>query len=148
MIRFTKSGFEKLKIDLENLIKERPQAVADLKKARDMGDLSENGYYKSARSKLSTIDHNLRKFTYDIKNAIVIENTNKKFAGIGSTVTLQNNDREVTYSIVGDFEANPKEKKISLLSPIGRALENKQAGSEAEIVTPKGTIYYKLTKIS
>lgn len=148
MIRFTKSGFEKLKIDLESLMKERPVAVLDLKKAREMGDLSENGYYKAARSKLSSIDHNLRKLSYQIKNASVITNVNKKYVGIGSTVTLEKNGEKVTYQITGDLEANPSEKKISLLSPIGRALENKQVGSEVKIVTPKEKIYFKLIEIS
>lgn len=148
MIRFTKNGFERLKIDLENLIKERPMAVLDLKKAREMGDLSENGYYKAARSKLSSIDHNLRKLSYQIKNASVIVNTGKKYVSVGSSVTLQKDGKEVTYYITGDLEAKPSENKISLLSPVGRALENKLIGSNVEITTPRGKISYKLIKIS
>src|SRR5258708_14698218 len=62
-IRFTKQGYEKLKRDYEELLKSRPAAVDDLKKARDMGDLSENGYYKASKSKLSFIDARLRKFS-------------------------------------------------------------------------------------
>lgn len=148
MIRFTKSGLEKIKKDITILIKDRPKAVADLKKSRDMGDLSENGYYKSAKSKLSSIDYQLRKLYYQIKNATVVQGNNKDYVEIGSSVTLKNEYREVTYNLVGDLEADPREHKISLLSPIGRALENKEIGSRIEIVTPKGKIYYKLIKIT
>ncbi len=148
MIRFTKIGLEKIKKDLENLVKDRPKAVADLKKARDMGDLSENGYYKSAKSKLSSIDYLLRKFSYQIKNAAVVQSNNKDYVEIGSSVVLKNEEREVIYHLVGDLEADPAEHKISLLSPIGRALENKKIGSKIEIVTPKRRVYYKLIKIS
>lgn len=148
MIRFTKAGFEKIKGDLERLLIERPNAVLDLKKARDMGDLSENGYYKSARSRLSSIDHNLRKLSYQIKNASVILTVNKKYVGIGSVITLQRDGKEVVYEITSDFEANPGEKKISLLSPLGHALEGKHIGSKIEIITPRGKIMYKLIKIN
>lgn len=148
MIRFTKAGFEKLKSELELLTKERPTAVLDLKKARDMGDLSENGYYKSAKSKLSSIDYMLRKLSYELKNATVVENNNKDSVDIGSAVTLKSQNGEVTYDLVGDLEAKPSERKISLLSPIGLALKNKHVGSEVEIITPGGKINYRIVKIS
>lgn len=127
-IRFSKVGFEKLKKKFERLNSERPSAVLDLKKAREMGDLSENGYYKSARAKLSSIDRNLKYLTHQIKNAYVVE----QIQGIG---------------VVGDLEANPSERKISLLSPIGRALENRKIGEIVEIKTPNGNTFYKIIKI-
>ena len=146
-IRFTKIGFDKLK-DYENLPKNRLIAVADLKKARDMGDLSENGYYKAARSKLSEIDRNLRTLLYEIKNAVVIAGADKNAINIGSIIRLSDGKKEIKLSIVGDLEANPSLGKISLLSPIGQAVENKKAGDKVDIATPSGIITYKIISIS
>ncbi len=147
-IRFTKKGFEELKKKYEELKSARPPAVLDLKKARDMGDLSENGYYKSARSKLSQIDHTLRTLLFQIKGASVVVHTNKDFIGIGSKVTLRNKEKELVIELVGDMESDPAKKKISLLSPIGRALEGKKAGDKIEIQTPQGKNFYVVIKVS
>ena len=147
-IRFTKIGFDKLKKDYENLQKNRPLAVADLKKARDMGDLSENGYYKAARSKLSEIDRNLRTLLYEIKNAVVIAGAHKNIVNIGSIIKLSDGKKEIKLNIVGDLESDPSLGKISLLSPIGRAVENKKAGDKVDILTPSGIVTYKIISIS
>ncbi len=143
-IRFTKKGYEKLKKEYKALLKERPSAVLDLKKARDMGDLSENGYYKAARAKLSEIDRNLRKLLFELKSAIVIAKFNKNNISIGSTVKLSTGKKEIIYHIVGDLEADPGNFKISLLSPLGKALENKKIGDKIEINTPGRKVYYKI----
>jgi len=148
MIRSTKKGFEKLKKDYQDAVRERPIAVADLRKAREMGDLSENGYYKAARFKLSHIDYLLRKLSTDIKKSIIVEKTDKNIVGVGSTVTLKSEKGEVTYSMVGDLEADPKEKKISLLSPIGSAIAGKKVGDSVTIQTPSGEMKYSIGKIS
>ncbi len=147
-IRFTKKGFETLKKRYEDLKNSRPAAVLDLKKAREMGDLSENGYYKAARAKLSEIDRNLRKFLIELKSADVVESSNSHQVGIGRTVKLSDGKKEIIFQIVGDLEADPRQKKISLLSPLGQALERKKVGDRAEIITPSGKISYKIIKIS
>lgn len=148
MIRSTRKGFEKLKKDYEAVLRQRPIAVADLKKARDMGDLSENGYYKAARMKLSQIDYLIRKLSMDIKKSIVLEQANTDFIGVGNTVTLKNDKGEVVYHVVGDLEANPQEKKISLLSPLGRAINERRVGERVTIKTPRGKVTYSISKIS
>ncbi len=137
-IRFTKEGFENLKKEFAQLKEERPAAVADLKKARDMGDLSENGYYKAARQKLSSIDYRMRTITYELKEATFIEER---------TVVLDNDGQTVTYKIVGDLEANPKEGKISNKSPIGAALEGKKTGDVIQVITPSHTTTYRIVEI-
>lgn len=151
-IRFTKKGYEKLKEEYNDLLKTRPIAVEDLKKARDLGDLSENGYYKEARSKLSFIDGRLRRFSDYLKRAEIVDSAGTKLqidtVYIGSTVTLSDGNRERTYQIVGDLEANPGEGRLSLLSPIGRAIVGKNINSEVQIETPAGKFNYKITKIS
>ncbi len=148
LIRFTKEGFEKLKKDYEDLKNERPDAVEHLRKARDMGDLSENGYYKASKAKLSSIDGRLWKMSMDIKHALVIEDSKNSGVDIGKTVTLKNEQREMTYQVVGDLEANPAEGKISLLSPIGKAVAGKQVNDEVKISTPSGEVAYTIIKLS
>ena len=147
-IRFTKKGFDALKKAYEDLKNSRPSAVLDLKRARDMGDLSENGYYKAAKFKLTDIDRNLRKFLFELKSADVVKESNLDQVGIGRTVKLSDGAKESVFQIVGDLEADPTQKKISLLSPLGQALEGKKAGDKAEITTPKGKFSYKIIKIS
>lgn len=146
--RFTKSGYENLKLEYAELKSQRPAAVEDLKKAREMGDLKENGYYKASRLKLNAIDSRLTFLSYNIKTAKIINETAIGIIGIGSTVTMQTGTKELTYQFVGDLEADPSAGKLSLLSPIGRAIEGKKEGEEFEFHSPNGsTVTYKIKKV-
>lgn len=147
-IRFTKEGYEKQKAEYEKLLAERPTAVKELSKARDMGDLSENGYYKASKARLSFIDGQLRKLSYEIKYAMIIDSNLKDIVDIGSKVILSDGTKEVTYHVVGDLEANPSQGKISLLSPLGQAIANKKQGEEVLFEIPRGKIMYKIISIS
>lgn len=146
-IRFTKEGYEKLKQEYADLQAQRPDAVMHLKKAREMGDLSENGYYKASRAKLSGIDGQLWRINMQLKYAIIVENDPNAGIDIGCTVTFSNGTREMTYQMVGDLEANPSEGKLSLISPIGKALTGKRQGEDVEITTPAGTTTYKILSV-
>jgi transcription elongation factor GreA len=146
-IRFTQAGYDALKKEEEKLKKLRPSVVEDLKKAREMGDLSENGYYKASRQKLSFVDSSLRRIDYQLKYATIIESSAKDIVAIGCTVTLDRDGKQVSFEVVGDLEANPSEGKISLLSPLGKALANKKAGDTAEIKTPQRTVSYSIISI-
>jgi transcription elongation factor GreA len=146
--RFTKAGYEKLKKDYDALKATRPAAVEDLKKAREMGDLKENGYYKASRQKLNAIDANLVRMAYHLKFATIVPDSDLETIGIGSTVLFLINGKDKTYQFVGDLEANPSEGKLSLLSPIGRAVEGKKIGDAVEVKTPSGVILYSIKKIS
>ena len=146
-IRFTKEGFEKAQQEYEELRKQRPAVVEDLKKARELGDLKENGYYQASRQKLSYIDGRLFRLKMDMKCAVIIEGAAGDRVSIGSQVTLVNEKEEIVYRIVGDFEANPSEGKISLLSPLGRAIDGKKIGNEVALETPRGKMVYKLVAI-
>lgn len=147
-IRFTKAGFEKLQQEQEDLIKQRPAVLEDLKKARELGDLKENGYYKASRAKLNFIDGRLFRIKVAIKQAVIVDEATTEGIGIGKNVTLESNGTKITYTLVGDMEANPTEGKISLLSPLGKALENKRIGDEAIIETPMKKIVYKIVAIN
>jgi transcription elongation factor GreA len=145
---FTSEGLEKLKQEQQQLLTERPDAIEHLKKAREMGDLSENGYYKASKSKVISIDARLRRLAHIIKYAQIISPTNQATTvQLGTTVTLSDGKSEVTYQLVGGFESNPSEGKISDNSPIGRALLHKKAGDSATITTPTQTTTYLILKI-
>ena len=145
--RFTKSGFDKLRLEYEELKSQRPAAVEDLKKAREMGDLKENGYYKASRAKLTAIDSRLTFLSYNLKTAKIIEEGKTGIIGIGSQVTLVNGAKEMKYQFVGDLEADPTFGKLSLLSPIGKAVEGKKTGDIITVSSPNGEITYKITHV-
>lgn len=147
-IRFTKDGLEKLKGEYEELISKRPLFVEELRKARELGDLSENGYYKAAKSKLSSVDYRLRWLSFNIKNGVVVG----KYASgggveIGSKVIVFDGKVNLSFEIVGDLEADPGRGKLSLLSPLGKAIFNKNVGDAIEIKTPKGLMRYSILSI-
>ncbi len=93
VILFTKEGYEKLKIQLKRAEEKRPEAVATLSKARAMGDLSENGFYKGARSELNDLDRKTRHLKHLISKGQVIQKpVNNEYVQIGHTVTLRRTD--------------------------------------------------------
>lgn len=111
-----------------------------------MGDLSENGLYKAAKFELSNIDRNIRRLTHFInKGVIAVKPTGK--IGIGSKVMLIEGETEKEFQIVGDFEANPTENKISSNSPLGKALMDMKKSETFEIETPGGKKSYKILKV-
>lgn len=145
--RFTKAGYEKLQQEYEELKAQRPAVVEDVRKARELGDLKENGYYQASKAKLRSVDSRLMHISYTLKTAKIIEINASDSIGIGSTVTLVNKEREMTYQFVGDMEADPSERKLSLLSPIGKAVEGKKEGEIVEIKTPSGIVSYRIKNI-
>lgn len=148
-MRFTKSGYEKLQAEYEELKKQRPAVVEDLKKARELGDLRENGYYKASRSKLSFIDGRLTTLSYHIRNAIIIEESQSDKVEIGKNVLILTEEKkQLRYQVVGDLEANPSEGKISLRSPLGSAIAGHKVGDKVEFQTPRGKISYEIKEIS
>lgn len=147
-ITFTRAGFEKMLEEEAELLATRPAAVIDLKKARDLGDLSENGYYKAARAKLSFIDHRLRQLKYIRKEAVIVAPTQAETVTIGCQATITDGKTEKTYQIVGGYESNPLEGKMSHRSPIGSALMGKKVGERVEVSVPSGIVVYTVKNIS
>lgn len=146
-ILFTKEKYESIKKEYQDLIIERKDAVFHLTKARDMGDLSENGYYRSTKSKLSSIDFNLRKLSNFIKYGSIINFVNNGFVGIGCKVTVENDNKLEAYNIVGKEESDPNSGKISNVSPLGFRLLGKRVGEKVELLTPSGKTNYTILKI-
>lgn len=146
-IPVTKEGFEKLQNELKKLLSERPAAVKTLAEARAMGDLSENGLYTAAKARLRSIDNEIFRFEIQIKLADIKE-AGSKTVGIGSEVIVSNNNVKTTYKIVGDYEANPFEKKISQHSPLGRALIGRKEGDVVDFESPKGITSYTVESVT
>src|SRR3989344_1325738 len=142
VIQFTKDGYEAAKTKYAAFLDERKLAVLDLSKARDMGDLSENGWYKAAKFKLGFLDRQLRELKYQIKYGKVSDDKTAGVISVGSAVVLVSHGKEETYNIVGEYEGNPGEKKLSSVSPLGRSLIGKRVGDTMEISAPAGRVSY------
>ena len=147
-IPFTKEGYERIQHEYDQLLNERKDAVVQLQKAREMGDLSENGFYKAAKTKLSSIDHNLHRLRYLIRFGKVKEINADDTIDIGNIVLVDDGTKKRSFTIVGGHESNPLEGKISNFSPIGKALIGKKIGDMVNVQTPGGNITYRILGIS
>lgn len=147
-IIFTQKGYDDLLIVKEKLLSERPEAVKNLREAREMGDLSENGYYKAARARLSFLDVRIRNNQRLIRLAEIKKTTGNGVVEIGSKVFLTNGKTINEYTLVGSYESNPAEKTVSHLSPLGKAIIGKKVKEKVEVVTPAGITTYMILKIS
>jgi transcription elongation factor GreA len=148
-IQVTKQGFSELKKELEELKEtKRPKAVDRLAYARSQGDLSENSDYHSARDDLEFLDGRISELEGVIKNAEVVTNNSKSgTVSVGTVVEVKANGAQHTFNIVGEWEADPAEKKISHTSPLGQALVGKKVGDKVEVEAPAGKLHYEILKI-
>jgi len=131
---------------------ERPQVIADIAEARKHGDLKENAEYHFAREKQGFIEGRIRDLESKLSNSQVIDISKIKNDGrviFGATVTLSNinNDNQVTYQIVGEDESDLKQQKISITSPLARALVGKSVEEEVEVTTPQGKVTYEIVEV-
>ena len=147
-IPFTQAGLDKIVSERDKLALERPDAVNHLQKAREMGDLSENGYYKESRARLSFIDGRLRHLERITKFAEVVAPQAGETINFGSKVRLSDGAKEFEYTLVGSFESDPSQKTISAKSPLGQALMGKKPGDQVTVTTPKGETSYKILNVS
>jgi transcription elongation factor GreA len=152
-VPMTVAGERKLRDELEHLKRvERPKIIAAIAEARAHGDLKENAEYHAAREQQSFAEGRIREVEGKLSFAEVIEVTtieNKGKVIFGSTVTIVNvdTDEEVTYQVVGEDESDIKQHKISVTSPIARALVGKQVDDEVTVVTPGGEAVYDILKV-
>ncbi|HRR41821.1 MAG TPA: transcription elongation factor GreA [Syntrophales bacterium] len=142
-VPITRSGFEKLKKDLEYLKKVAvPENIRAIEEARGHGDISENAEYAAAKERQSFIQGKIQEIENNlaISKVIDIENLSEEKVVFGSTVTIEDTETgEITaYQLVGPFESDLQQNKISVTSPIGKALIGKVAGDEVRVKTPGG----------
>ncbi|MBI1863242.1 transcription elongation factor GreA [Candidatus Microgenomates bacterium] len=148
--QLTQEGLNNLEKELLELTSvKRPKAVERLSKARSMGDLSENSEYHAAKEDLGVVEGRSRELQELIKHAEVVDIAHdKSVVALGRTVSVEVNGQRDEYKIVGEFEANPMEKKLSSTSPIGKALIGHKTGESVDIKIPAGKIIYKILSIS
>ena len=149
----TRNGYNNLHKELENLKKvTRPQVIKAIEEARAHGDLSENAEYVAAKEQQSFVEKKIREIEQKLANSEIIDNLNltDDKVGFGSTVTLENLNQggQATYQIVGPDESDISSGKISIASPLGKALIGKKTEDEVKVQTPGGAKSYTILKIS
>ena len=149
----TAEGYKKLKDELDHMRSvERPAAAAAIAEARDKGDLSENAEYDAAREAQGLLEMRIAKLEETLTNSRVIDETkiDKSKVQILSKVTLlnKNTNKQVTYTIVAEHEANLREGKLAIGTPIAKALLGHKKGEEVEVTVPAGILRFELVDIS
>lgn len=149
-IYITKEGLAELKKEYVELTSvKRPEVLERVSQARSMGDLSENAEYSAAREELSFIDGRIDELEELLKQAVIIaEGHSNHMIKLGSKVTLQTKTKKEMFTLVGEWEADPTEKKISHKSPLGLALIGKRVGEKIEVEAPAGKILYTVKSIN
>lgn len=153
-VPLTVIGSEKLRRELHKLkTEERPSVILAIQEARAHGDLSENAEYDAAKERQSFVEGRILELEGKLSNAQIIDPTQLDADGrcvFGATVTLLDldSDSEVTYQIVGEDEADIKEGKISVSSPIARALIGKVEGETAEVEAPGGIKEFEVVTVA
>ena len=154
MTPMTVEGAEKLREELENLKNVvRPSISKAIGAAREHGDLRENAEYHAAKERQGLTEARIRQIEGWLADAQIIDVTKLKASGkvvFGATVTLFDvgEDRTVRYKIVGEDEANVKESKISIMSPLAKAMIGKSEGDSAVVETPNGRREYEIEEIA
>lgn len=149
----TQEGYDKVRAELEHMKTKGREAVAKaIAEAREKGDLSENAEYDAAKDAQGMLEMKINEMEKALANARIIseDQLDSSKVTILSSVTIKNvqNGAEMTYKLVSESEANLKEKKISVNSPIGQGLLGKAVGDIAQIHTPRGPIDFEVVKIS
>ena len=148
----TLAGFQKLEADIKHLKSvERPSVIQAIAEAREHGDLSENAEYHAAKERQSMIEGQILDFEDKHSRAQVIDVSSLSGPEVkfGATVTLidEDTEEEKVYQIVGDLEADIKLGRISISSPIARALIGKEEGDSIEVAAPGGAHAYEIEKV-
>lgn len=147
--QMTQEGFNTLQKELKELQGKRPDVVDRLSNARSMGDLSENNDYHNAKESLEFLDGRISELEEVISTALIVKNSKTNtIVNVGTKVKVSINGNEHTFYIVGEWEADPKEKKISHESPLGQALVGKKVGEKALVDAPAGKVEYTILEVA
>ncbi|MBI4683590.1 MAG: transcription elongation factor GreA [Nitrospirae bacterium] len=152
-VPITRNGYQKLQEELERLLKvERPQIIKAIAEARSHGDLSENAEYHAAREKQSFIEGRINELQSKLSLADIIDTSKitQSTVAFGAKVKVLDiqADEEYSFTLVGPDEADVKSGKISISSPVGRALLGKKTGDTAIIKAPARTMEYEILEIN
>jgi len=143
-------GYERLIAELKALREERPKIVDAIEEARAHGDLSENAEYHAAKERQGQVEMMISDLEDKVSRSQIVDPTSLSGDKVifGATVSLlDDDDKPVTYQIVGPYEADAKIGRISYNSPLGKALIGRKAGDEVEVTVPSGDKFYAVEKI-
>ncbi len=148
----TEEGYKKLREEIEHLSTHKRREVAErIKVAREFGDISENSEYDDAKNEQAQIESRIQQLEQKLRNARVVdtEHLDNQSVSIGHRVTLKNTQSKETveYSIVGSAEADPRNRRLSNESPVGKAILGRKKGEKVTIPAPRGVIEYQIVKI-
>lgn len=145
LFRLTQSGLDEIKGELSSLIAQRTHVAERIKQARELGDLSENAEYQTAREEQDRLEARIAELEHVVANAQVIKKPKSDGSvRLGSTVTLKDGGKPKTFQVVGTMEADPLNGKLSDESPIGKELMGKAVGDAVKL----NDHTYKIVKIS
>ncbi|NBC82304.1 MAG: transcription elongation factor GreA [Bacteroidetes bacterium] len=149
----TEEGMRKLKEELDQLVNvERPKISQQIAEARDKGDLSENAEYDAAKDAQGMLEMKIAKLKDTLANSRIIDESKLQNGSVQllSKVKIKNkkNNTEMTYTLVSDSEADLKQGKISINTPIAKGLIGKKVGESVDITVPSGTIPFEIVEIS
>ena len=148
-IPVTAESMERMRVELDDLTRvQRPQVVARIKSARELGDLKENSDYQAAREEQSFLEGRVRLLEDRLRYAVIMDESSSNRVTLGSVVIVEHDGDELTYSIVGTTEADPAAGRISTSSPVGAALVGASVGDEVQVRTPRGAVSYRVVRIS
>jgi transcription elongation factor GreA len=148
----TQEGYNQLQERLRYLREEKkPAIISAIASSRELGDLSENAEYQEARKEQSFVEGEIIKIENQLANAEIVKTAqlSGNIVKFGAFVTIlnQENEKILTYQVVSNVEADIAKKKISISSPIGKALINKKLGDVVEVLLPGGSKYYEILKV-
>ncbi|NRA07004.1 MAG: transcription elongation factor GreA [Myxococcales bacterium] len=152
-IPMSRNGYEKLEEELRRLkSEERPQNVRDIEEAREHGDISENAEFHAAKERQSHIDGRIRQVEDRMARAQIIDTSAEETPteirfGVTAVLLDAESEEEVTYTLVGEDESDASEGKISVTSPIARALLGKRVADSISVRVPKGTREFEVLEI-
>jgi transcription elongation factor GreA len=148
-VQLTKDALSALQSELSELNNvKRPKLVERLSYAMSQGDLSENADYTNAKEELEFLDGRIAELTAVVNNAVVVNNQAKNGkVGIGTKVTVKIGGKSQTFTMVGEWEADPANKKISPSSPLGQVLMDKSKGQKVIVEAPAGKVNYEILAI-
>ena len=147
--RLTAGGAARMRTELTELTEvRRPEVIARIRTAKELGDLKENADYTAAREEQSFLEGRIQALEARLRDAVIAEVPGVGSGDdIGSTVTVEIDGSEISYTLVGSAESDPSAGRLSAVSPVGRGLVGAKAGDEVVIQTPRGSVTYRVSTV-
>ncbi len=150
-VELTQEGFDELQAELTQLKSVKlPQVIDRVAAAREHGDLSENSEYHSAKEEQQLIETRIDEVESILNNAVVVQATKSRtVVGVGTVVVIarKGQKKQQTFTVVGEFEAEPGEGKVSINAPLGKALNGKRKGDTVMVQAPAGEVEYTIVEL-